>query len=260
MALIALASAKGSPGVTTTATALAAYWPAPCLLVEADLTGGSLIGGWYAGSLELDRSLSQVAFDKARNPQARLALDQNAIALSATTPDKAVLPGFASGAHATAMTPFWGELAHELAALQASGRDAIIDLGRLRLPRDEREALLQQVDLLLLVTTTDLPMALATIDLATHLSRQIGSSRLSPLGLLTKGPAKRMRTKTLAERAGIPHLGRIPDDPVRAEPITYGTQQPCGFDRSEYVTVLVETAKTLHTRAIEHRSNLTPTL
>lgn len=42
MSLVTLVSAHGSPGVTTTALALAACWPEPhrCLLVEADPFGG----------------------------------------------------------------------------------------------------------------------------------------------------------------------------------------------------------------------------
>jgi hypothetical protein len=44
--LIALASVKASPGVTTTALALAAAWPAPQrLVIEADPSGGDL-GAW----------------------------------------------------------------------------------------------------------------------------------------------------------------------------------------------------------------------
>jgi hypothetical protein len=44
--LIALASVKASPGVTTTALALAALWPAPRrLVIEADPSGGDL-GAW----------------------------------------------------------------------------------------------------------------------------------------------------------------------------------------------------------------------
>ncbi len=48
MSLISLCSAHGSPGVTTTALALAASWPADrrCLLVEADPFGG-MIGARY---------------------------------------------------------------------------------------------------------------------------------------------------------------------------------------------------------------------
>lgn len=40
--LISLASVKGSPGVTSTALALAAAWPRPVVLLEADPSGGDL--------------------------------------------------------------------------------------------------------------------------------------------------------------------------------------------------------------------------
>ena len=42
MALIAIASDKGAPGVTTSALALAAVWPRPVLLAECDPSGGDL--------------------------------------------------------------------------------------------------------------------------------------------------------------------------------------------------------------------------
>ena len=43
MALIAIASDKGAPGVTTAALALAAVWPRPVLLAECDPAGGDLV-------------------------------------------------------------------------------------------------------------------------------------------------------------------------------------------------------------------------
>src|SRR5437763_13615057 len=43
MALIAIASDKGAPGVTTAALALAAVWPRPVLLAECDQAGGGLV-------------------------------------------------------------------------------------------------------------------------------------------------------------------------------------------------------------------------
>ena len=50
MAVIALASASGSPGVTTTALGMALLWARPALLVEADPTGGSaLLAGYWRG-------------------------------------------------------------------------------------------------------------------------------------------------------------------------------------------------------------------
>jgi hypothetical protein len=42
MTVVVLASVKGSPGVTTTALALASWWPRPVLVMEADPAGGDL--------------------------------------------------------------------------------------------------------------------------------------------------------------------------------------------------------------------------
>ncbi|MGK2852999.1 MAG: hypothetical protein ACSLE3_02645, partial [Microbacteriaceae bacterium] len=62
MALIALASASGSPGVTTTAMGLALAWPRPVLLVEADPTGGSgLLAGYFRGTREYTAGLIELA-------------------------------------------------------------------------------------------------------------------------------------------------------------------------------------------------------
>ena len=41
--LISLASAKGAPGTTTSAHVLAAVWPAPVLLADADPAGSDLL-------------------------------------------------------------------------------------------------------------------------------------------------------------------------------------------------------------------------
>src|SRR6201990_669347 len=49
MALIAIASDKGAPGVTTAALALAAVWPRPVLLAECDPAGGDLVYRLPAG-------------------------------------------------------------------------------------------------------------------------------------------------------------------------------------------------------------------
>ncbi|MHB8341736.1 MAG: hypothetical protein ACYDB7_11270, partial [Mycobacteriales bacterium] len=50
MAVLELASAKGAPGASTTALALALVWPRPILLVECDPAGGDLLAGYLAGA------------------------------------------------------------------------------------------------------------------------------------------------------------------------------------------------------------------
>ena len=62
MAVIALCSASGSPGVTTTAVALAWNWPRPVMLVEADPVGGSaILAGTFQGMREYRSGLVELA-------------------------------------------------------------------------------------------------------------------------------------------------------------------------------------------------------
>src|SRR3954463_12043197 len=47
--LIALCSAKGAPGVTTSGLALTLAWPRPVLLAELDPAGGDVLAGYGRG-------------------------------------------------------------------------------------------------------------------------------------------------------------------------------------------------------------------
>ena len=56
MSLIALTSAKGSPGVTTAALAVALTWPlgspgSRVLLLDADMAGGDIAAGYLRGAV-----------------------------------------------------------------------------------------------------------------------------------------------------------------------------------------------------------------
>ncbi|NAZ77838.1 hypothetical protein GTQ99_20850, partial [Kineococcus sp. T13] len=60
MAIVSLCSAKGSPGVTTTALLATALWPRPALLLDADPAGGDVAARVPAadgGVLDADRGL-----------------------------------------------------------------------------------------------------------------------------------------------------------------------------------------------------------
>ncbi len=63
MAVIVLASAAGSPGVTTSAFGLALTWPRPVLLIEADPTGGSaMLAGFFRGTTAQTTGLLDLAW------------------------------------------------------------------------------------------------------------------------------------------------------------------------------------------------------
>ena len=72
MAVIALTSASGSPGVTTTTPGPGDVWPRPVLLVEADPTGGSgILAGFFRGTREYDGGLIELALWSATTSPTR---------------------------------------------------------------------------------------------------------------------------------------------------------------------------------------------
>ena len=118
-----VASIKGAPGVTTTATALAESWPSGrrVLLVEVDPFGGDL-AAWFgvAPSTGLWSLLAA----------GRRGLDPHAVWEHATTSPTGlpVLYGLATADQAVANEAAWPAVAEALAALEG---DVIVDAGRL---------------------------------------------------------------------------------------------------------------------------------
>ncbi len=125
MSLIGLCSAHGSPGVTTTALALAATWPENrrCLLVEADPFGGVIGARYGLGDTPGMSSLAAVA---------RGGLDEEAVRGHAQRLPGGVVvlvgPPSADEAHAVL-----GDVAGALAAwcTAEGGIDVIVDCGRI---------------------------------------------------------------------------------------------------------------------------------
>ncbi len=146
MSLVAVAAAKGTAGVTTTATALAAVWPTPAVLADCDPGGGDIAlrlrgegGGWLAG----DRGVVGLAAAARTNP-GRLDVDAQVQAAVGGLP---VLVGVDSPAQAMRIGPLWRHVAE---ALADSAMDVVADCGRL-LPGLPSAHLVARADLLVLV-------------------------------------------------------------------------------------------------------------
>ncbi len=121
--IVVVASIKGAPGVTTTATALATAWPQSrrVLLVEADPFGGDL-AAWF-GVAPTTGLWSLLAAGR-RGLEADTVWEH-----AATLPaGLSVLYGLASADQAVANEAAWPAVAEALAALEA---DVVIDAGRL---------------------------------------------------------------------------------------------------------------------------------
>ena len=123
MTLIALASVKGSPGVTTAATALAASWPEGrrVLLVEADPFGGDLAPRYAVAPTGGLSSL----FAAARRTLQPEDVWDHVDHLPGGLP---VLFGLGGMHQAVANEKAWPIVADALGALDA---DVVIDVGRL---------------------------------------------------------------------------------------------------------------------------------
>ena len=125
MAVIALTSASGSPGVTTTAVAFAFLWPRPVVLVEADPTGGSaVLAGYFRGTREYDVGIIELALS-ALSPSDAL---REAIRLIPET-HVSLLAGTRSRTQAAALRDVWAPLAETLGQLEENGQDVVIVLG-----------------------------------------------------------------------------------------------------------------------------------
>ena len=123
--LISLASAKGAPGTTTSAHVLAAVWPAPVVLADADPFGSDLLYRLRTSTglpLDAERGLLSLAAQVRRSPDADLAEHT-------TTVDGGldVLLGMPRPEQAAAIASNWGAIAARL----RTDRDVLCDVGRL---------------------------------------------------------------------------------------------------------------------------------
>ena len=159
MTLIALVSAKGSPGVTTLALALAHVWPRRVLLAECDPAGGDIAAGFLAGASDPGRSLLDLTVT-ARRTELRSALRSHLVALD-DTGLRTVLPGLRGPDQAAALLPWWDRLAAmfgDLSDLHSPDKnrggdgtvDVLADCGRLSAGHPPT-AVLRRADAVLLV-------------------------------------------------------------------------------------------------------------
>ena len=150
MTLTVLASGKGSPGVTTTALALAAAWPRPVLLAECDPAGGDIAAGFLRASTPTRGGLLELALAARRG---LVAPDVLRVCLSLSAPDQRVLllAGLTDPAHGAALIPVWPEIVRTLKQLGSSdpSYDVLADVGRL--PSAGLDSLLAAADRVLLV-------------------------------------------------------------------------------------------------------------
>jgi MinD-like ATPase involved in chromosome partitioning or flagellar assembly len=206
MAVIAFASAKGSPGVTTTLAALAAVWPADrrLLVAELDPAGGDL-AIWFC--LRPEPGLVTLAAAGRRNlqPAGILAHSQafpTTEAQAAGAHTRRVLVGATSAeqGHA-ALVALRGRLGPALAQLDRA--DVLVDCGRLD-PTSGAVEVVEHADLAVLVTRPELSAV-------HHLANRLKGLTARSVSVLTLGD-RPYSAREVADAVGAEALGSLPHD------------------------------------------------
>ncbi len=218
--LICLASASGSPGVTTTALGLALNWPRPVALVEADPKCGSgLLAGFFRGQLDhpglVDLVIAQRA-DLVAEALPRLLHPVEGSQVS-------VLFGARSHEQAAGVAALWEPLLDALQAMEPTGTDVIVDAGRLGPPGWPRP-LVHGADVTLLVVGSDLPSLAAARSWAASLAAEDVPGHVTRL--LVVGEGRPYDNREVARTLEVPVLGSVAWAPEPARVYSHGQPAP----------------------------------
>lgn len=221
--IVTLTAAHGGTGVTTAAVGLAAAWPRPVLVVEADPCGYSpILAGTLAASVPAGAGVLDAAM-AARAGQLAAALPGMLVDLPGST--ARVLPGLTSVAQRRSLSPaVWLDLAAELRVwAEQSGTDVLIDTGPL--PDAGHPAGLHTLaDLVALLTHPDLVGVASARAWADELADTLPDP--SRLHLLVTGAHTAYTAEQVAGYLGLPLLGDLGADPVTAAHYCHGSALP----------------------------------
>lgn len=176
MALVAFASAKGSPGVTTTALVMGALWPRPVIVAECDASGADIplrMESPDGGVLDPDRGLLSLAAAGRKGLRSDLVQAHTQRVIGGLD----VLVGPRVPEQAAGMSNFWPLLGAALDALP--GHDVLADCGRIG-AASPQTSVLRAARLLVLVCTAEPSSVLHLRERLTALAGVLDPS--SPVG------------------------------------------------------------------------------
>jgi hypothetical protein len=256
MGVVAFASAKGAPGVTTTVLALAFAWLRPALVVEADMTGSSsMLSGFLRGGTDHSRGLVGLSVSARQHGFTDHGLWEQCLRLG---DERYLLPGIADPAQAAALTSAWSPLAGVLSDLEAAGVDTLVDAGRLGTAHAPMP-LLRAADAVILVTGTRLPDVYALSrrvpGLRTDLAAHGDSERLC---VLTVGEGRPYTNREIESSLGVRVLGSIAWDPLSADVYSVGATPGRRFESSPLARTAAATASTISGLVRDLRARLAP--
>ena len=146
MGLLAVASAKGSPGVTTASLVLGALWPRSVLLVECDPSGGDValrLPGADGAVLDRDRGLLSLAAAGRKQLHHDLVRQHSQSVLGGLD----VVAGVRMPEQAAGLSQQWQKIGPLLATIP--GSDVIADCGRIGASTPQNSVLVAASDIVL---------------------------------------------------------------------------------------------------------------
>ncbi|TDE32118.1 hypothetical protein [Actinomadura sp. 6K520] len=252
MGLIAVVSAGGAPGATTTALALTLAWPEPALMAECDCDGGSVLAGLFGGHFPADRGLLNLAWQITEDP-GRVALHEQTYPLD-DVGDRPVLPGPADPFQAQAITAVaWEKIAAVLARQTA---DVIADVGQVRAV-GYPFAVLAAADLIVLVLRPTLRQVVAARPRVAAIRDALGRQAAIGLCLIGRGPHSVAEVrKVLGGDFAV--VVQFPDDARSAARLSDGDPKRRRLTRSSDLLVQARTVARALRAAVDHRPGRRP--
>lgn len=257
MAVIALTSARGAPGVTTSALAMAMLWPRPVVLVEADVAGSSsILAGYLRGTVSPDRGLVSLAVAHRRGVLAERFYEQTV----ALVEDRVrLVPGLINAQQAASMDKLWSPLGMVLSSLERTGTDVIVDAGRLGMIHGPMP-LLRSADAVLLVTKTTLPAvssARARIEALRTDLVEFGQGE-DALAVLLVGEGQPYRAREIHSALRTPVLGSMTWDQAAADSLSLGAPYGRRFAAAPLFRSTRVVIGAIHELIERHRALLAP--
>jgi hypothetical protein len=220
--LVALLSARGSPGVTTAALAMALAWPRPVVLAECDPAGGTIQAGYLAGGLPAGRGIGELAVASLRGDDLSGSWWGQLIDLHPPHRRRLLLPGITDPVQAGALGPVWDRLGDWFTSLAhiRPGFDLVADCGRLVVPHAPWP-LLARADVVLLVLPATLPGIAAAAPAVRALCGGLAEHPGGVWGLALVGWGDQS-PRTVAAELATPVLLVLPHDVRAARVLTRG--------------------------------------
>jgi len=251
-ALFALVSPGGSPGVTTTALALAFTWPGSSIMAECDPAGGTVLAGTLSGHLPGGPGLVEHAIEAGHSPRTAAAGLASQLVPLDSNRTRMLLPGLTDPRQAAGLAAAWPAVA---ASLTAQGCDVIADCGRLDAGSGAPFAVIAAASTVGLVLRPTLRQVWAARPRLEMLGQILGGTGRVVLILTGPGtyPAREIAGALGAEVAAV-----LPDDARSAAALSDGARRPRRLGSADLMKAATGAGQALRKHAAGQLSGVGP--